>query len=587
MLKGVPASRQWRSELRGAHRDTALAPSSPSLRSSSRGAAVFNRDPVPHHPSAASSSIASTSSNSNSDAVQLYAAAVQAEREGRLNEALRNYRQAFKKDENVDKLYHRREQQQQRQSGQSVKSSDGVQKAAAGSTSNSDVDSLVFTYERTLQLEPDYERQRQLKKRMLTENYAERLMASFRANPYIPDLADRRMAKGKGRAVEGGPAAPAATTAAGATKFHGTAEDMTEEERDSPLAFLQRTQLRQIHITKLPDELLVYILSLLVELSPNARSPDMSSLERSFALLSRKARLLTLQNAGALFKPACMALYRSPLQIDSGRTALEICESEYKGDWRLMWIEQPRIRTDGVYISQITYVRRGALDSMSGAYYDPTHCVTYYRYLCFLPSGDVVSLLSHDIPSTVVPNLLASSKSRGGQTAGGSTSTMRKAAAANQGASRSSSSSTGSSAAPPGTANPTIGAGYTVGRWRLLHLSGSASASFSSTTTEPDASSAPALSNSASGPSTIVELSSLEDPRIASRSDLKYSFRMVCRLKSTVRGKNNKLEMLQLLARNTRTGEEAPIPIKNSAAGVGGGGSGMPSFYFSRVLSYD
>ena len=77
-----------------------------------------------------------------------------------------------------------------------------------------------------------------------------------------------------------------------------------------------------------------------------------------------------------------------------------------------------------------------------------------------------------------------------------------------------------------------------------------------------------------------MHLSSLEDPRIANPGDIKYSFKMSCRLKSTTRGRMNKLEMINLIARNHRTGEEAPIPIEQP-------NSAMPSFYFSRVLSYD
>ena len=481
----------------------------------------------------------------------IYASAVIAEREGRMNDALRAYRTALRKDDNVDKLYHKLQQQQQQSASDD--------KGKSGDSADSSVDNLVFTYERTLQLEPDYERQKQLKKRMLTENYVERLLASFRENPYIPEAERKQRMGNKGKKDESSQDARGKARE-GATKNHGVAEG--ESGEDVPLIFHPRTQLRPIHITKLPDELLLYILSFLTELSPNARSPDMCSLERSFALVSRKARILTLQAAGSLFKPSCLAIYRSPLQIDNSTSAAELCSKSYANDWRLMWIEQPRIRTDGVYISQITYVRRGALDSMSATYYDPTHCVTYYRYLCFLPSGDVVSLLSHDIPSVVVPNLLASSKARG-QTAGGAASTRKHTP--NQGST--------SSAAPQAVASATLGAGYTVGRWRLLHLSGGAASSEGPSS----------RSSSAAGPSTIVELSSLEDPRIASRSDVKYSFKMVCRLKSTVRGKNNKLEMLHLLARNQRTGDESPIPIKSS----GTTGSGMPSFYFSRVLSYD
>lgn len=83
----------------------------------------------------------------------------------------------------------------------------------------------------------------------------------------------------------------------------------------------------------------------------------------------------------------------------------------------------------------------------------------------------------------------------------------------------------------------------------------------------------------------MVYLTSLEDPRITDPENLKYSFKMSCRLKSTTRGRWNKLEMVSLMATNLRTGEDSEIPIKSTvAAGVG---RDSPSFYFSRVKSYD
>jgi F-box protein 9 len=428
-------------------------------------------------------------------------------------------------DDKVDKLYHRLQTQA------------AASTADVGSDPVDDV--LTFEYQRTLQLEPDYERQKQLKSRMLTTAYVNKLTTMFRASPYDPLTRSHQEAA--------------------STKIDNSAE--------VPLHFIQKSTLRGIPIARLPDEILLHILSIVIRPSPNAQYPDISSLERGFGLVSRKARILTLSSV-ALWKTACLNIYKPPLQLEIPASVTSVSPTEalasklYGNDYRLMWIEQPRIRTDGVYISQITYVRRGALDSMSATYYDPTHCVTYYRYLCFLPSGDVVSLLSHDIPSVVVPNLLASSKARGQTT--GATSARKHAP---------SQASASSSGAPQAVTSATLGAGYTVGRWRLLHLPGGAAS----------AEGQMSGSSSATGPSTIVELSSLEDPRIASRSDVKYSFKMVCRLKSTVRGKNNKLEMLHLLARNQRTGDESPIPIKSS----GTTGSGMPSFYFSRVLSYD
>lgn len=454
-------------------------------------------------------------SQTNASAIELYTSAVQAEREGRLNDALRGYRSAFRKDEHVDKAYHRLQVAiQDKEKGQPQVEADDDQ-----------INDLVFTYQRTLQLGPDYEREKQLKGRMLTANYVERLLKSFRENPYLSEEEKYK------RQLQ---------------QQHQKTDDKAKETSSKPelasieetLAFKPLKVGKKMPIAKLPDEILVQIFSYVCALSPNAQYPDVSSLERGLSLVCRKMRILTLQSQ-SLWRDMCQAVYKPPLMLEPVKASINVAQdlssrqqrniacaaiarAKYFNDWRLMWIEQPRIRTDGVYISQITYLRRGAADA---SFYDPTHVVTYYRYLVFLPSGDVVSLLSHDIPKEVVPNLLSSTH--------GSNAKVSKA-------------------------------GYTVGKWRLVHL--------------------PSVTSSAEGEkdtsATVVQCTSLEDPRITNVADVKHSFKLICRLKSTSRGKMNKLEMLQLLGSNHATGEEEPIPVKQ----VNGN---MPSFYFSRVLSYD
>ncbi|CAD6578292.1 MAG: hypothetical protein CYPHOPRED_000502 [Cyphobasidiales sp. Tagirdzhanova-0007] len=425
----------------------------------------------------------------------LYGRAVTAERQGQLNDALRDYRAAFKKDPNVDKHYHQIQVAQD-----TTRDKDSEVNALSHSDS---LDDLVFSYQRTLQLEPDYERQKQLKHRALTRDYAQGLLTSFRDNPYDPQTGEHAPASLTPSPPSLPPPVPLPSKG---------------------LLFYPKNSNRKTLLSRLPDELLLYILSFLCAPSPRAQYPDVRSLERGFSLISRKARLLTLLSP-AIYRVLCDAVYRPPTQIEpSFISASALSARLYGSDWRFMWIEHPRIRTDGVYISQITYLRKGAQEGSS--YFDPTHCVTYYRYLCFLPNGHVVSLLSHDVPAQIVPNLLSSSHSAKSQ------------------------------------------AGYTVGRWRLRHHDPG-----TMTTTDGGG-------GAATAGGSLVHLSSLEDPRIANPGDIKYSFKMSCRLKSTTRGRMNKLEMINLIARNHRTGEEAPIPIEQP-------NSAMPSFYFSRVLSYD
>lgn len=506
-----------------------------------------------------STSAATTANSSNSigrrpnvlpgsTAVELYAAAVLAEREGRLNDALRAYRSAFRKDEHVDKAYHRLQTAQREKELNGSKNKHGGSSDLNDADADAQVNDLVFTYQRTLQLEPDYERERQLKGRMFTSNYVQRLIQSFLENPYLSENAKLEQQNKQKTFPPGG---------------DGTGKKKEEKKIQSieeALAFTPQKESKPIYIARLPDEILLHIASFICELSPNARYPDMRSLERGYALSCRKLRILTL-GSQSLWRDVCIDVYRHPQILEEKKSEVIRKEGEgevedktpnsaasyrqsacmrqavtkYSLDWRLMWIEQPRIRTDGVYISQITYLRRGASDA---SYYDPTHVITYYRYLVFLPSGDVVSLLSHDIPKEVVPTLLSSTHGTGNHR-------MQKP-------------------------------GYTVGKWRLIHLPNNTSTGSNASATIEDGAETKGKDASA----TIVQCTSLEDPRITDVAEIKYSFKLICRLKSTTRGKMNKLEMLQLLALNHRTGEEAPIPVKQ----VNGN---MPSFYFSRVLSYD
>ena len=75
--------------------------------------------------------------------------------------------------------------------------------------------------------------------------------------------------------------------------------------------------------------------------------------------------------------------------------------------WRLTFIMAPIFRTDGLYISKITYLRQGYQES---AICQPSHLVTYYRYLRFFNTPEikgrlVVALVSTEQPKNVLEKL--------------------------------------------------------------------------------------------------------------------------------------------------------------------------------------
>uniref|UniRef100_A0A8C6Z1X8 F-box only protein n=1 Tax=Nothoprocta perdicaria TaxID=30464 RepID=A0A8C6Z1X8_NOTPE len=71
--------------------------------------------------------------------------------------------------------------------------------------------------------------------------------------------------------------------------------------------------------------------------------------------------------------------------------------------WREMFLERPRVRFDGVYISKTTYIRQGE-QSLDG-FYRAWHQVEYYRYLRFFPDGQVMMLTTPEDPQSIVPRL--------------------------------------------------------------------------------------------------------------------------------------------------------------------------------------
>ncbi|XP_042468547.1 F-box protein 7-like isoform X1 [Zingiber officinale] len=68
-----------------------------------------------------------------------------------------------------------------------------------------------------------------------------------------------------------------------------------------------------------------------------------------------------------------------------------IVRSLYNGSWRKMWVQRPRIRNDGLYVSRNTYIRTGVAEWKVT---NPVHVVCYYRYLRFFPSGKFLYKIS-------------------------------------------------------------------------------------------------------------------------------------------------------------------------------------------------
>ncbi|XP_054874790.1 F-box only protein 9 [Amphiprion ocellaris] len=143
-------------------------------------------------------------------------------------------------------------------------------------------------------------------------------------------------------------------------------------------------EMTQVHISALPREILMYIFRWVVSSDLDMRALEQLSLVcRGFYICARDPEIWRL---------ACLRVW--------GRNCTKL--GLFKS-WRAMFLQRPRVRFDGVYISKTSYIRQGE-ESLDG-FYRAWHHVEYYRYLRFFPNGHVIMLTTPEEPLSVVPRL--------------------------------------------------------------------------------------------------------------------------------------------------------------------------------------
>ncbi|XP_048865688.1 F-box only protein 9 isoform X2 [Brienomyrus brachyistius] len=140
----------------------------------------------------------------------------------------------------------------------------------------------------------------------------------------------------------------------------------------------------QTHISALPLEVMMYIFRWVVSSDLDLRALEQLSLVcRGFYVCARDPEI---------WRSACLRVW--------GRGCTKMVPFT---SWRQMFLERPRVRFDGVYISKTSYIRQGE-ESLDG-FYRAWHQVEYYRYLRFFPDGQVIMLTTPEDPLTTVPRL--------------------------------------------------------------------------------------------------------------------------------------------------------------------------------------
>ncbi|EPQ56317.1 hypothetical protein GLOTRDRAFT_74909 [Gloeophyllum trabeum ATCC 11539] len=163
------------------------------------------------------------------------------------------------------------------------------------------------------------------------------------------------------------------------------------------LRFEPEDERRTLHLNKVPDELLIHILRYL----------DHTTIER-FAAVDKKARVVSLDSV--IWRDFVYETYKPP-QVPHEKY-MKAMMQRYLHDYRRAFIEQPRLRLDGVYIAVCHYVRAGLSQN---AWVNVSHLITYHRFLRFFPNGQVISLLANEEvePQQVIPLLKPTLRMKG------------------------------------------------------------------------------------------------------------------------------------------------------------------------------
>ncbi|PWN88437.1 hypothetical protein FA10DRAFT_268629 [Acaromyces ingoldii] len=475
--------------------------------------------------------------------VEAYARAVENERRGKLDDALLFYRRAFRLDSNADRLY-------QRAATLISASLDGESPSDAKRRGTAK-DQLIATPEVVERVKAALDIDDYRYKAIMKRKELEQAEAGEKVQQAHARTEEDAVLEG-----EPGDDAESAAAAVGTDHLSRLIYRLSiggGGERDFSLVKFEpadEEQPEQLQINKLPDEVLLHIISLVAQ--PNGRrgakivrpgeataprhasneteeapsdaqakaatadvdhrrqrgppgvgivlaGPDYISVEQ-LARVCWKFRLLT--RSWGVWRSIVRETYYPP-QIPA-KVKLAQLVQEHDDDWRTTFVEQPRLRLNGAYIASYHYTRPGMHED--NVWIRVVHVVEFYRTLRFLPDGRTLSLLTTDAPSETVRKMEPSLKSKG----------------------------------------------FAIGRWSL----------------HPKGLDDDAEAGRPPGPKVVVE--DLKD-----RTMQRYSFRIVLRLTRTRRGLWNRLEILEYESLNLVSGETLPLPQTH-----------QKPFHFSPVRSY-
>ncbi|KAL4551126.1 hypothetical protein Ndes2526B_g05436 [Nannochloris sp. 'desiccata'] len=88
----------------------------------------------------------------------------------------------------------------------------------------------------------------------------------------------------------------------------------------------------------------------------------------------------TVGETSSLWQAACKDAFRLTPQETNERLLFKV----YNSNWKVMFLDRPHLRFEGIYVARNTYIRTGATEWKVR---NPVHLVAYYRYCRFFPDG--------------------------------------------------------------------------------------------------------------------------------------------------------------------------------------------------------
>jgi F-box protein 9 len=122
----------------------------------------------------------------------------------------------------------------------------------------------------------------------------------------------------------------------------------------------------------------------------------------------------TVGETPSLWRAACKDAFRLSPQETNERLLFNF----YRSNWKIMFLDRPHLRFEGIYVARNTYIRTGATEWKVR---NPVHLVAYYRYCRFFSDGTFLYRTTPEVVGKVVKSLMQKPSS-----GSGASSTSRK-----------------------------------------------------------------------------------------------------------------------------------------------------------------